>query len=72
MTAIQSIQTIFPGSSPNITCVAEFDDMVVVPLDINITFGTGSSLVDSNHSVYIESYAHAIHKNFYYQKYSRK
>lgn len=45
MTAIQSIQTIFPGSSPNVTCVAEFDDMVDVPLDVNITFGTGSSLI---------------------------
>ena len=55
MAAIQSIQTIFPGSSPNVTCVAEFDDTVDVPLNINITFGTGSSLIDSNYSVHMES-----------------
>ena len=55
VTAIQPIQPIFPGSSPNVTCVTEFDDTVDVPLDIIIMFGTSSSSIDSDYSVHMES-----------------
>ena len=58
VTAIQSIQPIFPGSSPNVTCVAEFDDTVDVPLDVTIIlFGTNERQISSNYLVHMESYA---------------
>ena len=58
MTAIQPIQSIFPGSSPNVTCVAEFDDTVDVALDVTIIlFGTNEHPTDSDYSVHMESYA---------------
>lgn len=56
MTAIQPLQAIFPGSSPNVTCVAEFDDAVNVPLIVNIMFGTSEDLIDSDYLVRMESY----------------
>jgi hypothetical protein len=56
VTAIQSIQPIFPGSSPNVTCVAELDDTVDVPLVVTIMFGTTELPIDSDYSVHMESY----------------
>ena len=56
MTAIQPMQPIFHESSPNVTCVAEFDDTVDVPLVVDITFGTSEDLIDSDYSVHIENY----------------
>ena len=56
MTAIQPMRAIFPGSSLNVTCLAEFDDTVDVPLIVNITFGSGEELIDSDYPVHMESY----------------
>ena len=56
MTAIPPSQAIFSGSSPNVTCVAEFDDTVDVPLVVGIMFGTIEDLIDSDYSVHMESY----------------
>ena len=56
MTAIPPSQSIFAGSSPNVTCVAEFDDTVDVPLILIIMFSTGYTLIESEYSVHMESY----------------
>jgi hypothetical protein len=58
VTAIQSMQPIFPGSSPNVTCVAEFDDTVDVPLDATIIlYRNNEHQIDSDYSVHRESNA---------------
>ena len=51
-------QAIFTGSSPNITCVAEFDNSVDLPLNMNITFTVDGKPIYSGHSVHMESYMH--------------
>ena len=56
MTAIPPSQAIFAGSSPNVTCVAEFDDTVDIPLMFMITFSTGNDVIKSDYSVQMESY----------------
>ena len=56
MTAIPPSQAIFAGSSPNVTCVAEFDDTVDIPLMFMITFSTGNDIIVSDYSVQMESY----------------
>ena len=56
MTAIPPSQAIFAGSSPSVTCVAEFDDTVDVPLIFMIMFSTGNDIVESDYSVQMESY----------------
>ena len=47
-------QAIFVGSSPNVTCVAEFDDTVDVPLTVDIAV-TGSAINPDN-PVHMENY----------------
>ena len=54
-TAIPPSQAIFAGSSPNITCVAEFDNTVDVPLILNIVLA-GSDPVETDYLVQMESY----------------
>ena len=48
-------QAIFAGSSPNVTCVAEFNNTVDVPLNINIMFGMREQNL-TMYSVHMESY----------------
>ena len=56
MSAIPPSQAIFAGSSPNVTCVAEFDDTVDVPLVLDIMFSTVGTIIESEYSVHMESY----------------
>lgn len=57
MTAIPPSQAIFAGSSPNITCVAEFDDTVDVPLVINFQFVvTDGQIFNFDYPAHMESY----------------
>ena len=59
VTAILPDQDIFIGSSPSITCVAEFDESVDLPLNIMITYaivGDREKSIDSIHSVHMENY----------------
>ncbi len=61
MTAILPSQDVFVGSSPSVTCVAEFDESVDLPLNIIITFGTVDTgghkkTIDSIHSVCMENF----------------
>jgi hypothetical protein len=57
ITVIPPSQAIFVGSSPNVTCVAEFNDTVDVPLVVTIILATSALLIDSDYSVHMESYA---------------
>ena len=56
MSAIPPSQAIFAGSSPNVTCVAEFDGTVDVPLILSIIFSTGDTNIESEYSIHMESY----------------
>ena len=58
VTIVLPSQAVFVGSSPNVTCVAEFNDTVDVPLNINITFGMREQnlIIDSDYSVHMRSY----------------
>jgi hypothetical protein len=56
VTAVLPPQDVFVGSSPSVTCVAEFDGSVDLPLNIIIIFGVGYSIIDSIHSVRTENY----------------
>ena len=49
-------QAIFVGSSPNVTCVAEFDDTVDVPLVVNIAVYADGSAINPDYPVHMESY----------------
>ena len=58
MTAILPSRDIFVGSSPTVTCVAEFDESVDLPLNIIIMYailGDYQIVIDSIHSVYMEN-----------------
>ena len=58
VTATLSSQPIFAGSSPNVTCVAEFNDTVDLPLIIRFGFSVDGSLMDLNYDnpAHMESY----------------
>ena len=56
VTAIQPLQALFAGSSPNFTCVAEFDDTVDVPLVVNIAAFADMQNIETDYSVQVESY----------------
>ena len=57
VTAILPPQDIFVGSSPSVTCVAEFDESVDFPLNIIIMYyAAGQTVTNSIHSVHMENY----------------
>lgn len=58
VTAILPSQAIFVGSSPNVTCVLEFDSTVDVPLVVDILFVPAAEhfLIDSDYPVHMESF----------------
>ena len=55
MTAILPLQDNFVGSSPSVTCVAEFDESVDLPLNIMIMYVVGQIIINSIHSVHMEN-----------------
>ena len=58
MTAILPPRDIFVGSSPSVTCVAEFDESVDLPLNITIMYtipGDGQIIIESIDSVHMEN-----------------
>ena len=56
VSAIPPSQAVFNGSSFNVTCVAEFDDTVDVPLIIHIMFTTRKYVIDTDYAVNMESH----------------
>ena len=58
MTATLSSQPIFSGSTPNVTCVAEFNDTVDLPLIIRFGFSVDGNLMDLKNAspAHMESY----------------
>ena len=57
MTAILPSQAIFAGSSPNVTCVVEFDDTVDIPLVIDFQFVVADGeIFKYDYPAHMESY----------------
>ena len=58
VTVILPTQDIFVGSSPSVTCVAEFDESVDLPVNITIMYtipGDGQTIIESIDSVHMEN-----------------
>ena len=56
MSIIPPSQAVFVGSSPNVTCVAAFDDTVDVPLVVTIIVYTDGDEINPDYPIHVESY----------------